>query len=93
MAECKRLKQYIYDELRVEISALEIYCDTVKDLFSDKPVKLMADKNNVLKLEGQTWRSAVDTKSFLESIKFSASKRVFGENGVNNHSSRSHHIF
>lgn len=53
----------------------------------------MTDKNGVLKLDGQTWRSAPDTDSFLKSIKYSASKRVFGENGVNNHSSRSHHIF
>ena len=44
--ECQRLKQYIYDEIKVEISALEIYCDTVKDLFTDKQVKLMTDKNN-----------------------------------------------
>jgi len=52
ISECKRLNQYVYDEIKIEISALEIYCDTVRDIFSDKLVKLMTDKNGVLKLEG-----------------------------------------
>lgn len=48
--EVERLKSYIYDEIRVEISALEIYCDEVKDLFSDKIIDLMTDKNKVIQL-------------------------------------------
>ena len=52
ISECKRLNQYVYDEIKIEISALEIYCDTVRDIFSDKLVKLMTDKNGLLKLEG-----------------------------------------
>jgi hypothetical protein len=35
LKEVQRLQKYIYDEIKVEISALEIYLDTVKDLFSD----------------------------------------------------------
>ena len=33
------------------------------------------------------------TKEFLNAIKFSATKRVSGQNGWNVHSSRSHYIF
>jgi Kinesin motor domain len=29
----------------------------------------------------------------LEAIKTSSSRRIFGQNGLNDHSSRSHHIF
>ena len=45
--EVERLRSYIYDEIKVEISALEIYCDEVRDLFSDKVIDLMTDKNKV----------------------------------------------
>ena len=45
--EVQRLQSYIYDEIKVEISALEIYCDEVRDLFSDKIIDLMTDKNRV----------------------------------------------
>lgn len=45
LSEVKRIQNYIYDKIEVEISAIEIYCDTVKDLFSDEVVELMTDKN------------------------------------------------
>ena len=45
--EVQRLQSYIYDEIKVEISALEIYCDEVRDLFSDKVIDLMTNKNKV----------------------------------------------
>jgi hypothetical protein len=48
--EVERLRSYIYDEIKVEISALEIYCDEVRDLFSDKVIDLMTDKNKVTQL-------------------------------------------
>jgi hypothetical protein len=38
----------MYDEIRFEISALEIYCDSVKDLFSDKTVELLTDKEKTI---------------------------------------------
>jgi len=43
--EVKRLKSYIYTEIKVEISSLEIYCDKVKDVFSEKMIELFTDKN------------------------------------------------
>ena len=43
--EVKRLKSYIYTEIKVEISSLEIYCDKVKDVFSEKIIELFTDKN------------------------------------------------
>ena len=46
-----------------------------------------------MQLQGQTWRVVKDVKDFLSSIKLSAEKRVFAKNGVNSHSSRSHHVF
>ena len=49
--EVQRLQSYIYDEIRVEISALEIYCDEVRDIFSDKVIDLMTDKNKVTQLQ------------------------------------------
>lgn len=38
----------MYDEIKIEISALEIYCDIVKDLFSDKTVELLTDKEKAI---------------------------------------------
>lgn len=35
LTEVQRLQKYIYDEIKIEISALEIYLDQVRDLFSD----------------------------------------------------------
>ena len=45
--ECQRMSRFMYDETKIEISALEIYCDTVKDIFSDKTVELQTDKDRV----------------------------------------------
>jgi hypothetical protein len=42
------MSKYSYDEIKIEISALEIYCDTVKDLFSDKTVELQTDKEKAI---------------------------------------------
>lgn len=50
--EVKRLKSYIYNEIKVEISSLEIYCDTVKDVFSEKMIDLLTDKNQKIVLKG-----------------------------------------
>jgi len=66
--EVQRLQSYIYDEIKVEISALEIYCEEVRDLFSDKIIDLMTDKNRVTQLQNQTWRKVDNPKDFLASI-------------------------
>lgn len=93
LTEVQRLQKYIYDEIKIEISALEIYLDQVRDLFSDQQVELMTDIKKQVQLKGQTWRIVSDIADFLNSIKLSAQKRVFGSNGINSHSSRSHHVF
>jgi hypothetical protein len=48
LEEVNRQSKYVYDEIKVFISAIEIYCDEVRDLFSDKIIDLMMDKNKVL---------------------------------------------
>lgn len=53
----------------------------------------MTDNKKQVILKGQTWRSVSKIADFLNSIRLSASKRVFGSNGTNSHSSRSHHVF
>ncbi len=93
LQEVQRLHSYIHDEIKVEISAIEIYLDQVRDLFSDKQIELLTDNKKQVCLKGQTWRSVNKIEDFLNSIKLSASKRVFGSNGLNSHSSRSHHVF
>ena len=91
--EVSRLQKFKNNKIEVEISALEIYCETVKDLFSEEVIELQTDRTKKVRLNGQTWRQIDKLSDFLQSIKLSASRRVFGNNGVNAHSSRSHHIF
>lgn len=91
--EVSRLQKFKDNKIEVEISALEIYCDSVKDLFSEEVIELQTDRTKVVRLKGQTWRKIDHLSDFLQSIKLSASRRVFGNNGINAHSSRSHHIF
>jgi hypothetical protein len=78
---------------RLEISAIECYCDQLKDLFSDSAVELQVDANKKLQLKNQSWSEIKSSADFLQGVKLSSGKRVFGTNGINNHSSRSHHIF
>lgn len=91
--EVQRLSKFTDKKIDVEISSLEIYCDTVRDLFSEEVIEIMNDKTKQVKLKGQTWRPITGLKCFLESIKLSSSRRVFANNGINAHSSRSHHVF
>ena len=44
-------------------------------------------------VKGQTWKELKNVSEFLSIIKASNMKRVFGQNGWNAHSSRSHHVF
>ena len=44
-------------------------------------------------VQNQTWKEITTVEEFLELIKLSSEKRVFGQNGWNAHSSRSHHVF
>jgi len=78
---------------------LEIYCEHIRDLLyqSDDPdqqryveIKNVGSKQACL---GQTWIKINGPEEFLQQIEESAKKRVFKNNGVNPHSSRSHHVF
>ncbi len=55
-------------------------------------MQLITMKNRVI-IQGQTWKKVDNVKQFLDQIRFSSSKRIFSNNGMNEHSSRSHHIF
>jgi kinesin family protein C1 len=83
-------------ELGIEVSSIEVYCDIVKDLFGTGPsandARLISVKDKVV-IEGQTWKKVETLQDFLNYIKQSSEKRIFKSNGVNEHSSRSHHIF
>jgi len=49
--------------------------------------------NNKVVIQGQTWKKVENVKQFLDQIRLSSTKRIFSNNGLNEHSSRSHHIF
>lgn len=55
-------------------------------------MNLITVKDKVV-IQGQTWKKVETLQDFLEYIKLSSRKRIFSCNGVNEHSSRSHHIF
>ena len=91
----KRLRGQGAKNFRFDISSLEVYCENVRDLYGQDengPLNLITTKNRVV-IQGQTWRPVDSAQQFLEYIKLSASKRIFSNNGVNERSSRSHHIF
>ena len=82
--------------MSIEVSSLEVYCDIVKDLYGTDPsvneVILKSVKENVV-IEGRNWKKVETLQDFIKYIKESSEKRIFKSNGVNEHSSRSHHIF
>jgi hypothetical protein len=78
------------------VSSIEVYCELVKDLLQESgnaAIELATDIRGKLILKNQTWRKLNKVDEFLELIKLSSSKRVFGKNDYHEHSSRSHHIF
>jgi hypothetical protein len=94
--EMAKLGKNLRREFTLEISSLEIYCDSVRDLFgkTSASVELMTDPvTKKPTIPGQVWLKITQVKDFLQAIKKSSDSRVFGQNGFNDHSSRSHHIF
>jgi hypothetical protein len=96
LKEVARLKKLNGREFGIEVSSIEVYCDTVKDLYGTGPeandLSLITVKDRVV-IQGQTWKKVESLQDFLTLIKVSSSKRIFSSNGINEHSSRSHHIF
>ncbi|TNV84138.1 hypothetical protein FGO68_gene9842 [Halteria grandinella] len=91
-SELKRLQ---HTQTTCEISSLEVYCDQVRDLYSPdqhSDLQLISVKNKVV-IQGQTWKKVANPAEFDKYLRLSTSKRVFSNNGVNERSSRSHHIF
>ena len=87
----------------IEVSALEIYCEHIRDLLYNSSlqkndqgkqryidVKTIGNKVQAI---GQTWIRVDSPEQFLQQIYISSQRRVFKNNGINPHSSRSHHIF
>eukprot|EP00347_Sterkiella_histriomuscorum_P015099 403358324 len=95
-AEITRIKSQFKREYKIEISSMEIYCENLRDLYAEgtdnSSLNLISVKNKIV-IQGQTWKKVENIQDFFKLIQISSSKRVFSNNGVNEHSSRSHHIF
>ena len=98
--EKARLQKSIAGHFKIEASAIEIYCDQLRDLLSEDPQTMglgidfrMDPYTKKVFVKGQTWKELKNVSEFLSIIKASNMKRVFGQNGWNAHSSRSHHVF
>jgi hypothetical protein len=90
--EIKRLHDIC--KLDIEVSAIEVYCDTIKELLiTGDIVTLQTDSNKQTVLQGQKWKKITESQQMLQAILKSANKRIFGKNALNDRSSRSHHIF
>lgn len=88
--------------MSIEVSALEIYCEHVRDLLWQNSGKVDAKKWRYVDIKtngqqtlcvGQTWVKVQNPIEFLEQIEISSQRRIFKNNGRNPHSSRSHHVF
>lgn len=44
-----------FEEFKIEVSSLEVYCETVRDLISDHEIQLRSDQNRRLVIQGQKW--------------------------------------
>jgi Zn finger protein HypA/HybF involved in hydrogenase expression len=70
--ELKRIRASGNKEFRVEISSLEIYCDNVRDLYSEEEstsqsLNLITVKNKVV-IQGQTWKRVETPIQFLKHL-------------------------
>jgi hypothetical protein len=83
--------------LNIEVSALEIYCEKIRDMLNPQPIQVYLNLQNSsskkVNLVGQTWIPIHGAYDFLDQIELSQSKRIFKNNGLNERSSRSHHVF
>ena len=93
--EMERYRKMLGKDLKIEVSALEIYCDNIRDLLSTRADQYLDLKNSGGKTvcPGQTWVKIFSPQDFLKQIEISQSKRIFKDNGMNQRSSRSHHVF
>ncbi|CDW75746.1 carboxy-terminal kinesin 2 [Stylonychia lemnae] len=94
-SEIDRIKAQFKREYHIEISSMEIYCENLRDLYNDQvdqQLNLVSVKNKIL-IQGQSWKKVENINDFLKLVQISSAKRVTSSNGVNEHSSRSHHIF
>jgi hypothetical protein len=59
LKEVSRLKKLNGREFGIEVSSIEVYCDTVKDLYGTGPeandINLISVKDKVV-IQGQTWK-------------------------------------
>lgn len=82
--ELKRLENKLGSNFSLEISAIEIYCDKLRDLFSDSDsqgldIELAINpKDKKVFVKGQTWKKLTEVSEFLALIKVSSGKRQFG---------------
>ena len=94
-SEMERYEKTLGKDLKIEVSALEIYCENIRDLLSTRADQYLDLKNSGGKTvcPGQTWVKIFSPQDFLKQIEISQSKRIFKDNGMNQRSSRSHHVF
>ena len=93
--EIERYEQSHGKRIKIEVSALEIYCENIRDLLSSSDKQYLEIKCNKSEIfcHGQIWMPVNDPQQFMDIIMMSQQKRVFKFNGVNKTSSRSHHVF
>jgi uncharacterized Zn-finger protein len=95
--EVNRCEKQFGKAIRIEVSALEIYCENIRDLLSPQHghvyLELKSAGGSKVQCPGQTWVPISSPLDFLQQIEVSQSKRIFKNNGTNERSSRSHHVF
>jgi kinesin family member C1 len=67
-AEIKRLKRQFSRDVSIEVSALEIYCDVIRDLLGDGIVEIRNLGANRVSSIGQTWVPVASPAEFLQQI-------------------------
>ena len=94
-SEIKRYEANLGKKIQFEVSALEIYCENIRDLLSQNENQYLELKSNGSQIfcPGQIWVPIDSPQQFLDQIHISQRKRIFKNNGVNKTSSRSHHVF
>ena len=80
-------------DIFIEVSALEIYCENIRDLLTDKNVELKSLQSGKVKAVGQAWVRVGSASEFMEWVMISSQKRITKANAVHSRSSRSHHVF
>ena len=66
--EIRRCKEQFGREVSIEVSALEIYCDVIRDLLGDTIVDIRNLGNNRVTCMNQTWVPVETPEEFLQQI-------------------------